>query len=97
MILKKGQIVKLKTLTEVCRMQNVSHWTHITNPVLNSKGMMSHYFGYKIKVAYSSKKDPTFSAYGVGEDGEQQWSFNKDWIEANRFEMEMIQDDLFEI
>jgi hypothetical protein len=98
MILKAGQIVKLKPLRQVMKEAGVSHWEHLGPPLLNSKGLMNKLFGDKVQIAHTVTKGHSFSAYDVkGREPVQQWSFHIDWIDEKPFEMELIQSELFEI
>ena len=99
MIYEKGDIVKLKSLTQVVREEGVSDWTKIRRPILNSKGLMNHLFGNKVRITEFSKMRNvwSFSARDINDDVSQAWNWRKSWIDENDYKLKLLPDELFEI
>ncbi len=90
---KEGSYVRLKTLTEVCRLHGVGHWEEIYDPEIPYQ--MKHLFGDKVKVEYSRGHSAQFE--GIDLKTGDTWHFRNDWIDRNEFKIGLIPDELFEI
>jgi hypothetical protein len=90
---EEGSYVRLKSLKEICKLHGVGHWEDVYDPEIAKE--MLYLFGMKVEVTSSTAYSSSFQA--VDPKGGDRWYFRNDWIEANKFKIGLIPDELFEI